>query len=153
MLKNPKYKTQEFDIPAYSRKGFVNMIQATDALLARCIVVKLEQLGCEYITAIHDCFRVDVHSMAKLEKAIKMSYNELFSGDSSLPTNKFPKGLDILGLYFEGAEDALKPEYQGTIKPVSQFIKNKEMRRLYKVDGYTTKELVDKLGETYYFAK
>lgn len=152
-LKRPSFSTEEYHIGDFARNGFVNMIQATDALVARLIVVKLHRLGAKHITSVHDCFRVSIGDMALLDEAIVWAYQELFGTDYNEGSEDLPLGTDILGMYFEGAEVALKPEYKGTVGNVSQFTKTKGMRRLYELGGVNVSDLIDALGTTYYFDK
>ena len=152
-LSTPKFKTDTYDMSNFARNGFVNMIQATDALVARLTIVNAYESGVTHFTNIHDCFRVNIHDIEKLSEAVKLTYTQLFGVDEDTPTKYLPEGTDILAKYFEGAEEALKDNYKGTIKPVSQFIKGKSMRRLHKVDGILIKDLIEDLGNTKYFAK
>lgn len=151
IFKNSKFTTNEVDLPSFARTGFVNMIQATDALLARLIVVHADRLGCSHILAIHDCFRTNVHDTEKLDEAIKAAYLELFSNMKDVPTDNMPLGTDIIGSYFKGNLEATKEEYKGIAPMHSQFFRN-GTRLLRTVDGIWFKDLVNALGTTYYFA-
>ncbi len=75
---NYTLNTKETHCGDFARNGFVNMIQATDALLARLIIVHLSRLGAQHIICVHDCFRVNMTEMHLLEKAIKLAYMDLF---------------------------------------------------------------------------
>ena len=58
-------------------------------------------------------------------------------------------------MYFEGANNALE-EGQRPITPVKQFMTVKgagEIRKIQQVNGVKLPELINALGETYYFAK
>jgi hypothetical protein len=147
------FKMDEYDTMDFARNGFVNMIQAADALLARLIIVNCKKLGAEHIISVHDCFRVNVNDMEILREAIKLSYKELFGSTHNMPTKHLPKGTDILKMYFEGASKALKPEYKDTMPLRSQFFGKSELRRLNKVKGVQINELIDALGTSYYFDK
>ena len=146
------FTTKEYAYADYARTGFVNMIQASDALLARLIIVNAKKLGAQHIIAIHDCFRVNIHDMAILEDAIKMSYHELFSSNTNTVTENLPLGMDILGMYFEGSKEATKEEYKGECGYHSQFFKN-GTRTLRSVNGVRFNKLINELGTTYYFDK
>jgi len=134
----------------FARNGFVNMIQAADALVARLIITNLKQLGAKHIISVHDCFRVNVTEMHLLEKAIKMAYQELFGSEYNNATENLPYGTDILGMYFDGANKQLIDEADS--KMVSQFFESGK-RRMRKVNGVKVSELIDALGTSYYFAK
>lgn len=151
-FKNMVFSTEDYAFADYARTGFVNMIQASDALLARLIVVHAKRLGAQHIIAIHDCFRVNIHDMAILEDAIRMAYHDLFSAKQNTPTKDLPLGTDILGMYFDGSKEATKPEYKNACGYHSQFFKN-GTRLLRAVNGVHFKTLVNALGTTYYFAK
>ena len=153
-LKQPTIKTDEYNHSDFARNGFVNMIQATDAMVARLIVVKLGRLGVKHITSIHDCFRVSVNDQAKLDEAIKWAYMSLFGTTTNEVTEDLPLGTDIIGMYFKGAEDALKESYKGSIKHNSQFTMKSGLRVAYKVDRkHTLVECIEALGTSYYFDK
>ena len=148
-------KTKEIDTSSFVRNGFVNMIQATDALLARLIICHLGRLGAQHVISVHDCFRVNVTEMHLLEQAIKNAYMDLFGSKTNIKTADLPLGTDILNMYFEGANNALE-EGQRPITPVKQFMTVKgagEIRKIQQVNGVKLPELINALGETYYFAK
>jgi len=147
----PSYISPVIDTAAYSRKGFVNFIQALDALVARMIVANLKDMGAQHIVSIHDCFRVNVHEMALLEEAIKLTYKELFASKCNTITENLPLGQDMLGLYFEGANKALKEGERPT--NASMFFGDSGRRNLIKIGKECTEGLIDALGVTYYFAK
>jgi putative sterol carrier protein len=148
-------KSKEIDTSSFVRNGFVNMIQATDALLARLIIVHLDRLGAKHVVSVHDCFRVNVTEMHLLEQAIKNAYMDLFGSKTNIKTEDLPLGTDILNMYFEGANNALK-EGESKITPVKQFMTIKgagEVRKMQAVMGVKLPELIKDLGNTYYFAK
>lgn len=146
--------TTEVHVGDFVRTAFVNMIQATDALIARLIIVHLKRLGAKHIIAVHDCFRVNVTEVHLLKQAIINAYQDLFGSDFNDPTKDLPMGTDILGLFFEGMQEAVvNPDAK--IVPMPQFItiKNNTIRKMRAIKGIKTSELIDRLGETYYFAK
>jgi len=149
---NMVFTTKEYNLGDYARTGFVNMIQATDALLARLIVVHANRLGAQHIISVHDCFRVNIHDMMILKQAIKNAYLDLFSKMKNQGTVDLPLGTDILGLYFDGSMEATKEEYKPLAPHYSQFFKN-GTRTLRAVNGVRFAELVNSLGATYYFDK
>ena len=151
-FENMVFTTNEVDYDKYARTGFVNMIQATDALLARLIIVHANRLGAQHIIAIHDCFRVNIHDMHILKQAIKNAYKDLFGSMKNNRTKDLPLGTDILGMYFDGSKEVTKEKYKAGCMHHSQFYKN-GTRTLRAVNGIRFKELVDALGTTYYFAK
>lgn len=150
-FRNMSFNTNNYDYGSYARKGFVNMIQATDALLARLIIVHANRMGAQHIIAIHDCFRVNIHDMPILKAAIKQAYLDLFGTATNEKTKDMPLGTDIIGMYFDGAAKAtiegIKPEY------ASQFFGRSQIRRLDEVQGTSLTTLINSLGETIYFAK
>lgn len=104
-----KFRTKADALGDYARTGFVNLIQATDALLARLIITHLDQVGgCDHIIAVHDCFRVNINDMieGKLHDAIKHAYTELFGNKQDTGYGYLRQGTDFLKLYFEGVNDA-----------------------------------------------
>lgn len=148
---NYAVNTKEVHEGDFARNGFVNMVQAVDALIARLIVVHLSRLGAKHIISIHDCFRVNVTEMHLLEKAIKLAYSDLFGFGRHKVTQDLPMGTDILGMYFEGANKQLVEGVQPTM--ASQFT-SKGTRYLQKVNGEYVNNLIAALGEgAYYFAK
>lgn len=148
-LKTTKVKTDDF-----VRNGFVNMIQATDALIARLIIVHLGRLGAKHIISVHDCFRVNVTEMHLLEQAIKNAYQDLFGSERNCHTQDLPKGTDILGMYYEGMNKCLVEDSQGE-RGGQFFVTNdgKEIRKARKISGHKISHLIDQLGQSYYFAK
>jgi len=141
------FKTKNVDLARHGRAGFVNMIQATDAQLARCIIRNLDSLGADHVISVHDCFRVNINDMisGKLEEAIKMAYLELFSTISNERTLSLPRGTDITGMYFAGVNKSrTKPGYVH-----SQF----EEGERTLCDFMDMEELINDLGDTTYFAK
>lgn len=147
---NFQLNTAQVHYGDFARNGFVNMIQATDALLARLIIVHLKRMGAKHIICVHDCFRVNMTEMHLLEAAIKAAYTDLFGGEKNERTKDLPMGKDILGLYFEGANKALREGEDGRM--VSQFFGSGK-RRMFKVGGVSLMSLIKQLGTTYYFAK
>lgn len=144
--------TSEVHVGDFARNGFVNMIQATDALVARLIIVHLKRLGAKHIICVHDCFRVNVTEMHLLDQAIINAYSDLFGDNTNKPTKDLPMGTDILGLYFEGANKQLIEGEDSTM--ISQFLTTASgRRRMSKVHGDSIASLIKRLGETYYFAK
>lgn len=151
-FKNMLLKTKHTHCGDFARNGFVNMIQAIDALIARMIVVNLKRAGAKHIICVHDCFRVNVTEMHLLEDAIKLAYTDLFGGKANKRTADLPMGTDILGMYFEGANAALKEGEEGTM--MNQFFTTGGCNRaMPKIGGHSLQELIDALGTTYYFAK
>jgi hypothetical protein len=146
--------TSKVDSDNFVRNGFVNMIQATDAMIARLIIVHLGRLGAKHVISVHDCFRVNVTEMHLLEQAIKLAYHDLFGSETNIKTADMPMGTDIIGMYFEGIDKSLIEGGKG--EQGSQFIKTRdgrEVRKLRKINGHKVTDLIDSLGETYYFAK
>lgn len=148
---NFQLRTKHTHVGDFARNGFVNMIQATDGLLARLIVVHLKRLGAKHIIAVHDCFRVNVTELHILETAIKSAYQDLFGNGKVHTSDDLPHGTDILNLYFEGANQQLVEDAEP--KTISQFTSTGR-RYLQKINGMYVNELIGKLGEgAYYFAK
>jgi hypothetical protein len=146
--------TNKVDSDNFVRNGFVNMIQATDAMIARLIIVHLGRLGAKHVISVHDCFRVNVTEMHLLEQAIKLAYHDLFGSETNIKTEDMPLGTDIIGLYFEGIDKSLIEGGKG--EQGSQFLvtrDGREVRKLRKINGHKVTDLIDQLGETYYFAK
>ncbi len=148
-FKDMKFSTGEYAYTDFARTGFVNMIQATDALLARLIIKWADKLGAKHIIAIHDCFRVNIHEMSILEDAIKAAYIELFTGSGS--TENLPMGKDILDMYFKGSKEATKEEFKDSAPHYTQYVKGQ--RKLRSVNGVFIKDLIKDLGKTCYFSK
>ena len=146
--------TKEVHEGDFVRNGFVNMIQAVDALVARLIIVHLGRLGATNVISVHDCFRVNVTEMHLLEQAIKNAYLDLFGNKMNCKTKDLPLGQDILAMYFEGANAAI-PEGSAKVTPVTQFItlKGKSFRKMNKIQGHTLADIINGLGVSYYFAK
>ena len=150
---NMSLKTKDIDSDNFIRTAFVNMIQAVDALIARLIVVHLKRLGAQHIVAVHDCFRVNVTEVHLLEQAIKNAYSDVFGSARNLFTEDLPMGTDILGMFFEGLQACKIEDVDAeNIESVSQFTKS-GIRRFQKCNGVFVHELINRLGETYYFAK
>jgi hypothetical protein len=147
-----KFKTTEFALYDYARTGFVNMIQGTDALVARHIVAELDRDDAQHIVAVHDCFRVNINDFiaGKLHSAIKQAYLNCFANTSA----------DILGQYFKGVNDA-----GSDCTIVSQIVSVTRGENIVKYNraqlaGLNLKEMImdlenklDGTGNTYYFAK
>ena len=95
------FKTKEHDLVAHGRSGFVNLIQATDALVARHIVANMGDLGAQHTIAVHDCFRTNINDFlsGKLHRAIERAYDTIF-------TEKTTENGDILRNYFNAVEQA-----------------------------------------------
>lgn len=150
-------KTRQVHHDDFVRNGFVNMIQATDALIARLIVVHLKRLGAKHIVSVHDCFRVNVTEMHLLEQAIKLAYMDLF-GNMTIKHKPahLPMGNDILALYFKGVNKAVKNE-EDKVVPITQFMQMTKdgdfVRKFQNVKGTKLTHLIMALGQTYYFAK
>ena len=156
------FKTAEYDMYGYARTGFVNFIQSMDGLLARLIISKLESLGATLVDSVHDCFRVTVTDMidGKLTNAIKYAYNVLFASVTDVTCLDLPLGTDALKMYFEGVNRACAEEYKLEAKVItktrSQFKYSPRTgvctRNLTKT-GMKVADLINDLGNTYYFAK
>lgn len=147
-------KTRVVHTSDFVRNGFVNMIQATDALIARLIIVHLKRLGAQHIVSVHDCFRVNVTEMHLLEQAIKNAYMDLFGSRTNTKTTDLPKGTDILAMYFEGASKQLVAGAKVT--PIKQFmpVNNMgEVRKMMQINRVAIPVLIEALGTSYYFAK
>ena len=146
---NFQLRTKETHEGDFARNGFVNMIQATDALLARLIVVHLDRLGAKHVISVHDCFRVNITEMALLRQAIKNAYMDLFGAGKHTVTEDLP-------MYFEGANKQLIEGAEDDAKMVRQFNSN-GTRYLQKVKGSYIKNLIAQLGAkgegAYYFDK
>jgi hypothetical protein len=136
----------------FIRTTFVNMIQATDALVARMIITKLKRAGAQHIIAVHDCFRVNVTEMHLLEQAIIETYQELFGTGVNTKTTDLPLGLDIIGMLFEGLSESLKEGEK--IVPMTQFLPfGPKPRKMSKIGKTKLSDIIDALGTSYYFAK
>lgn len=152
---NFQLKTQATNTEDFARTGFVNMIQATDALMARLIVVKLNRLGAKHIISVHDCFRVNVTEMHLLEQAIIWSYQVLFGMGSNERSKDFPMGLDILGMYFDAANKMTNDDGHKVMNQ-NQFRATTGRRRMPKFEGMYLSEMINTLGQengAFYFAK
>ena len=149
---NLQMNTQHVHTGDFVRNGFVNMVQGVDGLIARLIVVHLKRLGVEHIIAVHDCFRVSIHDMDKLDQAIKNAYRDLFGSYKNEATEDLPEGTDILGLYFDGINRQLKQDCFDDAIDISQFFQS-GTRRLQKIRGVKLNHLISALGQTYYFDK
>ena len=148
-----KLLTQQADTNRHIRNGFVNMIQATDALMARLIIVHLSRMGVKHIISVHDCFRVSVGDMPKLKEAIKQAYTDLFVCPVDMPTKDFPMGTDILGLYFKGMKEAALPGID--FNNQSQFRANGR-RITQRINRVAVDKLIATMGEkdgAWFFAK
>ena len=146
-------KTKQADANNFVRTGFVNMIQATDALLARLIIVHLHRAGVKHIICVHDCFRVSIGDMPKLQAAIKQAYLDLFGCPVDMPTKDLPEGTDILGLFFKGFKANALPG--NDINSQSQFRSNGR-RITQRINGLPLDKLVNSLGEkdgAWFFSK
>lgn len=147
-------KTRTVHTGDFVRNGFVNMIQGTDALVARLIIVHLKRLGARHIISVHDCFRVNVTEMHLLEQAIKNTYMDLFGSRTNVKTEDLPLGTDILALYFEGASKQLVDGH--VITPIKQFMpvgNIGEVRKMMQINKVAIPDLIQALGTSYYFAK
>ena len=130
------------------------MIQAVDALIARLIIVHLSRMNAQHIVAVHDCFRVNVNELHLLEAAIKQAYLDVFGSKFNNPTKDLPMGTDILAMFFDGLKEA---QFDGAdaIQTTTQFSKMRagQVRNFQVCNGKPMAELINRLGETYYFAK
>lgn len=142
------FKTKEVSLYDHARTGFVNMIQATDALVARHILSSLKVLGCVHAISVHDCFRVNINDFieGKLHEAIKMAYKAVF-------VNMDGSG-DILKNYFQGVKDA------GGVFPKSSIAFSMSEGELKMNDWVDVEGIIDNLENkveghvgSYYFAK
>ena len=99
-FKKMTFKTAEYNLEDFARSGFVNLIQGTDALLARHIIAEAGDLGCDHIIGVHDCFRVNICDFldGKLHAAIEKAYANVFVNMN--------KSGDILRKYFDGVKNA-----------------------------------------------
>ena len=148
-FKKMSFNTKTHDLQNYGRTGFVNLIQATDALLARHIIVELDKLDVQHVVSVHDCFRVNIHDMidGKLHSAIKSAYLNVFANTHT----------DILGDYFKGVRDAGSDEVG-----YSQIITTRRGTKLNRATlaGMDIKQVImglkndlDGTGSAIYFAK
>lgn len=157
-FKRQTFTTKHDHLGDYGRNGFVNFIQATDALLARLIITNLhQQENAQHIIAVHDCFRVNINDMieGKLHEAIKNAYHELFGNKKNEKRGYLRQGTDLIALYFEGVNQArLIPGHVP-----SQFDVDGD-RHLDDVLGIELEDLIDDMentltgeGKAYFFAK
>lgn len=147
------HTTDEYDYIAYGRKGFVNMVQGVDAVLASLIIHNCNKLGAKHVICVHDCFRVNVNDVDILEKAIKLTYLELFGHMNNEPTENL-NNLDILSQYFIGSQIASKDEYKHLDQTQNQFFPGNDKRRiLSKVDGIKIIDVINDFDNTAYFGK
>ena len=147
------FKSSEKDLAAFARKSFVNFIQASDAQVARLIIRHASALGVKNIVAIHDCFRVSVADVSKLEQAIVMAYDSLFGSEQS---NDMVDNADMMALYFEGANKSLKEGIPHASKFVQfDFSKyaGKGVRRFKMVNGVSINAIIADWNGSAYFGK
>ena len=173
-FKELKFRTTEDDLYAHARTGFVNMIQATDALVARTIITRLgQEHGAQHVICVHDCFRVNINDFldGKLHGAIEDAYMDIFGSETPMSQNRYfhghkPKGgvdqgVDILGRYFSGVRQACD---MANAMVFSQFkpcpVNKGEMFRDMEINDEELADLIKALrndltgeGDTYYFAK
>lgn len=145
-------KTLQVHTGDFIRNGFVNMIQGTDALVARLIVAHLSRLGAKHIISVHDCFRVNVTEMHLLDQAIISAYQDLFGTTVNCKTEDLPLGQDVLGLYFEGVSKSVVGDVK--IVPMPQFLPfGPKPRKMVKIGEHKLSDVINALGTSYYFAK
>jgi hypothetical protein len=142
------FKTAIPSLDNHARTGFVNLIQATDGLIARHILVSLDELGAQHAISVHDCFRVNINDFldGKLHSAIKMAYKAVF-------VNMDGSG-DILKNYFQGVKDA------GGVFPKSSIAYMLADGDLKMDDWVEVEDIIDSLENkidgvegSYFFAK
>jgi hypothetical protein len=144
--------TLEVHTGDFVRNGFVNMVQGTDALIARLIITQLDRLGAQHILGIHDCFRVNVTEMHLLKQAIINAYMILFGTKVNCKSADLPMGQDILGMYFEGASKQLVEGEK--VVPMPQFLPfGPKPRKMAKIGDNKIEDVIQALGTSYYFAK
>jgi len=148
-----KFKTKTKDLESQSRTGFVNLVQAVDGLLARLIIVNLQELGATHVTSVHDCFRVTIHDVELLDEAIKASYLELFGTTHNVESRNLPLGTDICELYFQGTHKVTKDEWLFDTKMERMFYGKSKLRRLMEIGGKDLRECINSLGVMKYFDK
>jgi hypothetical protein len=150
-----KFERLSFNTPFtsldnHARTGFVNLIQGTDALIARHILTSLNMQGAKHAVSVHDCFRVNINDFidGKLHQAIKDAYKAVF-------INMDGSG-DILKNYFQGVKDA------GGVFPKSSIAYMLADGELKMNDWIEVEDIIDSLenkidgveGEgAYYFSK
>jgi len=145
------FSTSEINLYEHARTGLVNMIQATDAFLARRIIANFQG---DHFIAVHDCFRVNINDFlaGKLHTAIKQAYKDLLT-------------TDIIGNYFNGVEKAR--QVTGGIS--TPLVRNSVMTARSKsgkakieivmprindiIEGLENKPQGVNIGGAYYFAK
>ena len=157
-FKKQKFRTKNDHLGDYARTGFVNLIQATDALLARLIITHLHNVGAQHVIAVHDCFRVNICDMidGKLHDAIQSAYMDLFGNSRDEKVGYLRQGTDIIKMYFDGVKEvSLKPCNH---KP-SQFDIDGD-RIMEDIMGVEFEDLVEDMqntldneGRSYFFAK
>ena len=155
VMMKPTFRQKEVNFARFSQTGFVNMIQASDALVARLIIKNCNELGAQHIVAIHDCFRVNIHDVAILTQAIKDTYAELFGTMKDEPTKNLPYSKDIVAEYFAAVRRASKGGRNAKASG-GQFNAN-GFRTLRNIKGKPLSKLIAKIGtdsdSTSYFAK
>tara|TARA_R110002020_G_C16159219_1_gene763260 strand:- start:101 stop:1117 length:1017 start_codon:yes stop_codon:yes gene_type:complete len=144
------FKTKQFSLDDYARSGFVNMIQGTDALIARHIIVEADKLDVQHVIGVHDCFRVNICDFlsGKLHKAIENAYSNVF-------VTMLNGSGDVLFKYFEGVMNAGGNKATRAICNMLDRRGNLKMADWVDVDG-VVKSLENKVtGKegAYYFAK
>ena len=122
------------------------MIQATDALVARHIIVEAARLGADHIIGVHDCFRVNINDLLDgvLTQAIKTAYSNVFTN--------LTKSGDITAEYFRGVKAAGS---DNRVSPSAYMLDTKCNLRMDRF-GKKVSKIIDSLGEdggSYYFAK
>lgn len=142
------FKTKEHDLVKHGRSGFVNMIQATDALVARHIVANMGKLGAQHTVAVHDCFRTNINDFldGKLHSAIEEAYVTIFAKKTS-------ENGDILGDYFKAVRLAGGLNKFG---PATQMFMESGQAKIGDVATIARSLQNENLGKTegaYYFAK
>ena len=158
-FKKQKFRTKMDNLGDYARTGFVNMIQATDGLLARLIINNLHQrYSAQHIIVVHDCFRVNINDMidGKLHAAIQDSYEQLFGNKRDEKVGYMRQGTDIIKMYFEGVNEVSNEPSQHI---PSQFDVDGD-RHLDDIMGEEIMDLIDDMentltgeGRSYFFAK
>jgi hypothetical protein len=87
--------------------------------------------------------------MHLLEQAIINAYQDLFGSRINVATKDLPLGQDIIGMYFEGINKVAT----NSKSKASQFMGDRQVRRITKVNGVLLGDLINSLGTSYYFAK
>ena len=142
------FKTKNHDLVMHGRSGFVNMIQGTDALVARHIVSNMGKLGAQHTIAVHDCFRTNINDYldGKLHKAIEEAYVTIFA-------KKTEENGDILSNYFKAVRLAGGLNKFG---PSTKMFMENGMSKVGDVTKIARSLQNENLGKTegaYYFAK